>query len=384
MHHFAPEMQGAVAMPSRPEVSLLTPGHGRVSSRHHFSTAHAPWDPSGSSRPKATLAGGNPPPNALNSITKTVSRTMKSPSHFRSLGGVALFAAVVSAATAFGGTVSHGNFSTSKVSFRDVTESGADIPPGLFIPPTPTLLETGNRSELSFFPNRFVLTDQSFAFQLKSLSSQLGMFVAGKTVLSGSGGATAYELTSLTLNVKGAYELYAPFSNIPPSGATSVAQAQMSNVPLTIKVTGVNWESYAGGIALGTEIAVTPSTQTVSGPNGSASGIWSGSYSVDWAALRVQAGIQPTDYITEIQIQATPAVHAASMFASAQASVTNFDVQTNTAPVAVPEPPTIILAGLGAAAAVGHGYRRRKLRHRDGEGSDGEWNDEEGAIALTA
>ena len=40
--------------------------------------------------------------------------------------------------------------------------------------------------------------------------------------------------------------------------------------------------------------------------------------------------------------------------------------------------------GLGAAAAVGHGYRRRKLRQQDAEGSDAEWNAEEGAIALTA
>jgi hypothetical protein len=52
--------------------------------------------------------------------------------------------------------------------------------------------------------------------------------------------------------------------------------------------------------------------------------------------------------------------------------------------VAVPEPPTIILAGLGAAAVVGYRFRRRKLRQRDAEGSDAEWNVEEGAIALTA
>ena len=52
--------------------------------------------------------------------------------------------------------------------------------------------------------------------------------------------------------------------------------------------------------------------------------------------------------------------------------------------VAVPEPPTIILAGLGAAAVVGHGYRRRRLRQRGVDGSEGEWTAQEGAIALTA
>lgn len=310
---------------------------------------------------------------------------MFSSSHFRSLGGAALFAAVVvSAATAFGGSVSHGNFSTDRVVFRDVTEAGADIPPGLFAPPNPTPLESGSSSELTFFPNRFILTDQAAAFELKSLSSQLGMFVAGRTVFSGSGGATAFELQSLTLNIKGAYNLYAPFASVPPTNAQSIAQVQMSDVPVSVKVTGINWQSYAGGSALSGAIDVTPSDVTVVGPNGSASGNWTGSYSIDWAALRVQAGILPTDYITEIQIQATPTVYAASMFASAQASVTNFDVQTNTAPVAVPEPPTIILASLGAVAVVANGYRRKKQRRAgDAEPSIDE-NEDAGAIALTA
>jgi len=68
----------------------------------------------------------------------------------------------------------------------------------------------------------------------------------------------------------------------------------------------------------------------------------------------------------------------------ARTTVTNFNVNAPVELVAVPEPPTIILAGLGAAAAVGHGYRRRKLRQRGAEGSDGEWTSDEGAIALTA
>ena len=307
----------------------------------------------------------------------------KHTSRFNCLGSATFFAAIALMATAaFGGVVNHPDFSTAQVLFSGINESGADIPPGLFMPPDPVVSLTGSSNELSFFPNRFVITDQSLVFDLKSLSSQLGMFVGGK-VVSGTGGPVGYELKTLDFNIQGAYDLYAPFDNIPPTGAVSVAQVQMSDVPLTIKVTGVNWGAYAGGTALGATMTVAPSTVTVVGPGGTNSGVWSGSYAVDMAALRAAAGILPTDSITQIQIQATATVYAASMYASAKASVTNFDVQTNVEAVAIPEPPTVILAGLGAAAAAGHGLRRRKARRNADAGAD-VVGDEIGAIALTA
>jgi len=298
------------------------------------------------------------------------------------LGSAALFAVLgLIASAAFGGSVSHTDFQTDQVLFSGITESGPDVPPGLFMPPPPLVSSSGSTNELAFFPNRFIVTDQALNFDLKSLSSQLGMFVSGK-IVSGTGGPTGYELESLNFNIAGAYSLYAPFTNIPPFGATSLAQVQMSNVPLTIKVTGVNWNSYAGGTVLTGTMSVTPSSLTVTGPDGADSGTWTGSYAVDMNALRAAAGILPTDYISEVQIQATASVFAGSLYARAQASVTNFEVQTDTAPVAVPEPPTVILAGLGAAAAIGHGYRRRKQRQAGSESMKA--GDDNGAIALTA
>ncbi|MFM8435920.1 MAG: hypothetical protein ACKOBP_11385, partial [Planctomycetia bacterium] len=267
-------------------------------------------------------------------------------SRFNCLGSAAFFAALALMATAaFGDVVNHGNFVTDQVSFRDVTESGDDVPPGWFAPPTPTVGSSGSTNEISFFPNRFIVTgtDQSFGFA--SLSSQLGMFAAGR-IVSGTAGPIGYELKSLNMSITGAYDLFAPFVNVPPSNTTSIAAVQMNNVPLSIKVTQVNWDpkGYAGGKPLTADMVVVPSSDTVSGPLGAKSGTWTGSYAVNWNDLRVAAGLQPGDYITEIQIQATATVHAASMFASAKASVTNFDIQTETAPVAVPEPPTVILA----------------------------------------
>jgi len=295
-------------------------------------------------------------------------------SRLNCLGSAAFFAAIALMATAaFGGTVNHGDYSTGGPAvFRQVTESGPDIPPGLFVPPAPIASVSGDINQLAFFPDRYILTDQSLNFDLKTLSSQLSMFV---TATDSSG-----FMYGANFHIAGGYDLFAPFTNIPPSGATSIAQVQMNDVPLTIRVTGVNQSPWAGGAPLAATMPVIPSDVTVVGPNGAASGVWEGSHSVDWAALRVAAGLSPTDNITEIQIQATTAVHAASLYASAQASVTNFEAQVA---VAVPEPPTVILAGLGVAAVVGQGYRRRKSR-RNAEAGSEMVGGNLGAIALTA
>lgn len=298
-------------------------------------------------------------------------------SRFNCLGSAAFFAALALMATAaFGGVVTHGDFPTGgNATFREVTESGTDIPPGLFAPPSPVASASvdGEANQLAFFPNRYILTDQSANFDLKSLSSQLSMYVTAVP-------NPAASLYSANFHIAGGYDLYAPFTNIPPTNATSIAQVKMNDVPLTIRVTGVNQSPWAVGAPLAATMPVVPSNVTVVGPDGAASGIWQGSYAVDMAALRVAAGLSPTDRITEIQIQAPTSINAASMYARAQASVTNFEVQAN---IAVPEPPTVILAGLGVAASVGHSLRRRMMR-RNAEVGGGTEVAGIGAIALTA
>jgi len=301
--------------------------------------------------------------------------SLKSVSNFKfdSLGTAMFFVAVaVMATAAFGGTINHGSYAAGTVTFRDVTESGPDIPPGLFVPPAPVPSYTAPTNELAFFPTDFILTDQSLAFDLKSKSSQIGMFAT--TVPDPTAAITA-----VNLNIAGLYDVYAPFASVPPSGATSVAQVQMSNVPLTIKVTGVNGSPYAIGSPLTATMPVAPNEVTVVGPGGAAAGTWSGSFAANMAALRAAAGLLPTDRITELQIQANPAIHAASVYATARAQVTNYNVQVN----AVPEPPTMVLAGLGVAATVGHSLRRRMMRRNAEAGSEmvgGNF----GAVALTA
>lgn len=286
----------------------------------------------------------------------------------------------------YAGSVSHGTFSGTKVTYANVTESGVDIPPSLFVPATPVVTDSPD-SQLTFAPQQFVQTDQSVLFDLKTKSSQLNMDIVGNS-LPGDPDYLGYALTGTRFNIAGTYNVWAPLGagDMGAGSPASIAKVTMTG-DYTVQVTGVDWAPYSGASALGGSMTIVPSDVTVNGPQNSATnGTWSGSATIDWAAIRLAAGLSPTANITQVAFQYTAVIGAASVYGFAQTSVTNFNVTNETAvvPVPVPEPPTIILAGLGAAAAIGHGYRRRKLRQRDAEGSDDEWNVEEGAIALTA
>jgi hypothetical protein len=112
---------------------------------------------------------------------------------------------------------------------------------------------------------------------------------------------------------------------------------------------------------------------------------WAASFSksvMGAGGLAEMSGLAQNSLVTEISVSLQTNLYVEAEYATATSQTDLVTVGGTVQPV--PEPPTIILAGLGAAAAVGHGYRRRKLRQRDAEGSDAEWNGEEGAIALTA
>lgn len=305
----------------------------------------------------------------------------------RLLPAAALLTAGLGSVAGYAGTVNHGTFTGTKVTYANVRESGVDIPPSLFVPATPVVTNVPS-AQLAFSPEQFVQTDQNLVFDLKTKSSQLNIDIIGNA-LSGDPDYLGYALTGTRFNVAGTYSVWAPFGAgdlSPTFPGASIAKVTMTG-DYTVQVTGVDWAPYSGGNAVGGSMLIVPSDVTVNGPqNAATNGTWSGSATIDWAAIRVAAGLSPTANITQVAFQYTAVIGAASVYGVAQTAVTNFNVinDTEVVPVPVPEPPTIILAGLGAAAAVGHGYRRRKLRQRDAEGSDAEWNAEEGAIALTA
>jgi|694.fasta_scaffold16709_2 hypothetical protein len=296
-----------------------------------------------------------------------------------------LGAAALIAGPATAGTITWGTFGGVKAEYKNVTESGPDVVPpasGLFVPQDPSYTESPN-PQLTFLPQNFVQTDQNVVFDLKSKSALLAFAVAAKPIV-GDPDYVGYALTGSTINMAGTYSVWAPFGagEVGAGSPASIAKVTMAG-DYTIQVTGVNWLPYSGGSSINRSMPIVPTDVTQTGPSAAAlTGTWTGTDSIDWVALRAAAGIAPGDFITELAIQYTGQIAAAGVYGRAETRVTNLSVNNPVDPVAVPEPPTVILAGLGAAAAVGHGYRRRKQRQAGSESMMA--GDDNGAIALTA
>ncbi len=310
-------------------------------------------------------------------------------SRMRVLPVALFFSAALGSLAGQAGTLNYGTFVGTKVTYANVSESGATIPPGLFVPATPVLTNNPN-AQLSFGPQEFVQTDQSVLFDLKTKSSQLNMDISGNS-LPGDPGYLGYALTGISFNIAGSYSVWAPFAagDLGVGNPASIAKVTMSG-DYSVQVTGVDWAPYSGGAPIAGSMLITPSDVTDNGPqNAATTGSWQGSTVLDWAALRSTAGLSPTANITQIAFQYTAVIGAASVYGAAETRVTNFNVNGPAAaiPVPVPEPPTIILAGLGAVAVVANGYRRRKQRSQDSDEGDNQGQDAgdlNGAIALTA
>ncbi|MEI6239886.1 MAG: PEP-CTERM sorting domain-containing protein [Planctomycetia bacterium] len=304
---------------------------------------------------------------------------------FKQFQTALLGAAALIAGPATAGTINWGTFGGVKAEYKNVTESGQDVVPpatGLFVPQTPSYTENPN-PQLTFLPSNFVETDQNVIFDLKHKSALLAFAVAAKPLV-GDPDYVGFAMTGNTLNVAGTYSVWAPFGagDMGAGSPASIAKVTMAG-NYTIQVTGVNWLPYSGGTAINRSMTIVPSDVTVTGPQNSATtGNWSGTSAIDWNDVRVAAGIGSGDYITELSIQFTADIAAAGVYGNARTTLTNFNAINPVEPIAVPEPPTLVLAGLGAAAAVGHGYRRRKLRQSASESVV--TGDDDGAIALTA
>jgi hypothetical protein len=293
--------------------------------------------------------------------------------------GAGLLATLVAASGALAGSLNLGDFEGPKAGFYDVVESGPMVPPSLYTPRTPEYTEDPN-PQLKFVPENFtqfiVETSGTTPFDLQYKTAQLTLPMLAKQLV-GDPDYRGYAFTGATLHLAGTYSVFAPFAN-------SQAKVTMDG-QYTIQVTQVDWQPYSAVESFTSPFDVLPTSVTSVGPQDQqVAGNWEGNLSIDWAAVKSAAGLAAGQRITGATIQFTTDIAAASIYGMARTTVTNFNVNAPVEAVAVPEPPTIILAGLGAAAAVGHGIRRRKLRQRGADGSDAEWNAEEGAIALTA
>lgn len=300
----------------------------------------------------------------------------KHTSRFNCLGSAAFFAVTaVMATAAFGGSIPVGTFETGKGGFIGVHESG---PPANYTPPTPQFADNPGL-QLIFTPAGFtqfiVETSGTTPFDFQYKTGQVTLPMITKPT-AGDPAQLGWEMTGLSLNLAGTYGLSVPFDG----GKAKVSMAGQ----YTVQVTQLDWQPVSiPGLYTSPFVVVPDTVTTAVATTGFVNGTWSGSVNVDWAALRSVSGILPGQHITGATVQFTTDIGAASQFGVARTSVTNFTVNSPIAPVAVPEPPTVILAGLGVAAAVGQGYRRRKSRRSAGAGAD-MIGDENGAIALTA
>jgi hypothetical protein len=287
----------------------------------------------------------------------------------------AVIAAAVGSQPAVAGTIPLGTFQGSKAGFYDVTESGATIPPSLFTPLTPVYSQMPN-PQLSFAPQDFnnsvIETSGTAAFDLKYKASQLSMSMQSKgTALEGG-----YAFTGTSLTLGGDYSVWAPF-------AGGQAKVTMAGV-YSLQVTGVDWAPWSSAQSTLGSMVITPSDVTSVGPQSFATtGSWSGSANINWDSVKAAAGVAPGRNITGALLQFTVDLGAASVYGTARTSVTNFNVNAPVDLVAVPEPPTLILAGLGAAGVLANGYRRRKQRQPAGNDAGGE-DSTTGAIASQA
>jgi hypothetical protein len=311
----------------------------------------------------------------MNSITKTGSANMKTSTSLSVQLCAGLLATWFAAAGAIAGTVPIGTFAGSKGGFYDVTESGSTAPD--FTPPDPTFSDSTSL-QLKFTPAAFarVETGSTSPISMDFHTSSILVPIRGAELINDPN-FRGYSLASANLHLAGSYSLAAPFN-------VSAAQFMLA-ASFTAQVTHVDWRAWNTGNSLQANVEFTPSSKLITGPvQEFDNGTWTANATIDWSALRTAAGLSAGQHITGVAINMSTDLGAASMYGYSRVDVKNYNIDASIAPVAVPEPPTIILAGLGAAAAVGHGYRRRKLRQRDAEGSDDEWNAEEGAIALTA
>jgi len=241
----------------------------------------------------------------------------------------------------------HGDFTNSKVSYLNVTESGPNIPPTLFVPPLPTTTENPV-SELSFAPNNFIQTDQNLAFDLQTKSSQLQINMQSAP---GLWFADAEGRSALELYTSGSYSLVAPFGPEPQSQAFASFTGSY-----TLVINEVDNNPFSSGAPYTANINIVPSGASIIGPGGATSGTWTGSVVLDINTIKTHFGIAPSSNVTGMLLQYTANLAAAGVYGQATASLLNFNVVNQV----VPEPSTYALLALAAAGLGARLARRRR------------------------
>jgi len=275
---------------------------------------------------------------------------------------------------------------------------GVDTP--LLTPPPPTAetIVTGPNSggvRVGFQPQSYsqVKTNSINEFDLASRATQVRLAAFG--VGSSSDPAIrGFGLDTVTITIGGDLSVWAPLAK-PAQPYDSYAQANVA-ATYNLILQGVNWQNVPE-VTRTFNLPLTLNTAGVEtvhnsisvqafGPGSKNLYTWYGNLTLDQNALRSAFGItDPEAVITQMSLSVASNISAVGVYGEGYAKVNNLGASVNGVAVqAVPEPPTIILAGLGAVAVVANGYRRKKQRRNEEADATGDETNETGAIALTA
>lgn len=247
--------------------------------------------------------------------------------------------AAVATVTYSSAQVIYGDFTNSRVTYLQVTESGVDVPPVLFGTPTASSFP---ESTLAFYPNTHLVTDSSLPFDLKTKSSQLQLNMKAVPGQWFTGDA-------LQLSTSGSYNLVAPFGPILQSQASASFTASY-----TLLVNEVDNNPFSSGAPWSDNVVITPSGASVVGPGGASVGSWNGSVVLDINTIKAHFGIGAANKVTGMLLQYSAQIAAESVYG--QASVSLHELTVNNG---IPEPSTYALLLMASAATLWHLRRRR-------------------------
>ena len=213
-----------------------------------------------------------------------------------------------SLSTVWAGTVSFSDQPGTYFSFRNISETGALVPPSKL--ETPTLV-TSPQDTIKFIPSAYVVVENNGPVTETSvLSTQLALSLESVSGLA---------LQELSVSVAGTWgsTLYNP------------------SLGSTIVGLSLNLDLVFGGV---TQNLVVPVTQDLVAKT------WAGSLTVTQQFLNDNFAV-PANGILQLGVTATPTVTASATYANARSTITYLDISAK----AVPEPGSSSLLLAGAA-----------------------------------
>ena len=202
---------------------------------------------------------------------------------------------------------------------------------GIFIPASPLVSQTAN-SQLELNPVNFLAQASAGGISIVSAAGVLNvdMDTAAGQYFTGN---------AFTLDVKGSYNLVAPFS-------ASEAFASLSGT-WSLSLYEVDHAPFGAGSPMSGMLSFAPAaTYSITGPVATSAGLWTNSPSFDINTIKMHFGVAPSSQLTGLRLQYSPSITAASSGGSATVPLNNV-VLTNQV---VPEPSTyalLLMSGAG-------------------------------------